>query len=648
MLKDLFQEKKFIRLLAALVVVLPFEFLSFADLHLPLILETGAFLIIAVIFGKKIFKEGFKSLLSLRFSDINLLMTIAVIGAWYLGELEEAAIIVILFSLAETMEDFGIEKSRFALDRLVSSIPRTAELKSGEKVTVEQVAVGAIIVIRNGDTIPCDGEVALGSSFVEEAAVTGEPFPKTKIAGDRVFAGSTAAQGYLEIRVTKDAKDSTLQKIVDLTFSATERKSKSQRFIEKFSQIYIPIILISAIGTLLVPTIVMGQPFAYWFAQAITLLIIACPCALVISTPVSIFSTVGNFSRKGIVVKGGLALEELGNARAIAFDKTGTLTKGIPVVADVVTFGGVSENALVGCIGGLELRSEHPLSRAVSEYASKKHYDLHASEGFKALPGKGVEGTCLVCAESHRCAGTLKYISEEHGSVPSEVLEKARKFEAEGKTVILLSNGLAVEGIIAFSDTIKEDAEQTIRSISSLGLTPVMLTGDASAAALFVGGLVGIKEVHASLLPEDKVTKIDELMKKYGGVVMVGDGVNDAPALARASVGVAMGAAGSDVAIENADIAIMNDRIALLPDIIASARKMVRIIRFNTALAVGVKFIFLGLAIVGQSTIIGAIVADVGVSVFVILNSLRLWGSKSDFVASRLSWKKHSNGESND
>lgn len=628
MLKDLLREKKFARLLIALLVVLPFEFLSFADYHLPFAIETAAFLFVAAIFGRKIFKEGFESLLSLRFSDINLLMTIAVIGAWYLGELEEAAIIVILFSLAELMEDFGIEKSRSALDQLVTAVPKTAELKNGEKVPVEQVSIGAIIIIRNGDTIPCDGEVIAGSSLVSEASVTGEPLPKTKIEGDRVFAGSTALQGYLEVRVTKIAKDSTLQRIVDLTFSATERKSKSQKFIEKFSRIYIPAVLLGAVGTLFVPTLVMDQPFVYWLAQAITLLIIACPCALVISTPISIFSAVGNFSRKGIVVKGGLALEELGKAGAVAFDKTGTLTKGIPVVTDVVTFGGVSEDALVGCIGGLELHSEHPLSRAVAEYAAKKRFDLHASEEFKAVPGKGVEGTCLVCAESHRCAGTLKYISEEHGTVPPEVIEDAKRFEAEGKTVILLSNGLTVEGIIAFSDTIKEDAGKTVRSLSALGITSVMLTGDAIAAAQYVAKRVGITEVHASLLPEDKVTKIDELMKKRKGVVMIGDGVNDAPALAHASVGVAMGAAGSDVAIENADIAIMNDQVLLLPDIIVTARKMVRIIRFNTALAVGVKFLFLVLAIAGKSTIIGAIVADVGISVFVILNSLRLWSAR--------------------
>lgn len=628
MFKELLHEKKFVYLLTALAVVLPFEFLSFADYHLPFAIETALFLFVAAIFGRKIFKRGFESMLSLRFSDINLLMTVAVIGAWYLGELEEAAIIVILFSLAEMMEDFGIEKSRSALDELVSSVPKTAELKNGEKVSVEQVGIGTIIVIRNGDIIPCDGEVVHGSSLVEEAAVTGEPFPKTKIAGDRVFAGSVAAQGYLEIRVTKIAKDSTLQKIVDLTFSAVQRKSKSQKFIEKFSQIYIPTVLVGAISTLLIPTLVMDKPFTYWLAQAITLLIIACPCALVISTPIGIFSTVGNLSRKGIVVKGGLALEELGKAHAIAFDKTGTLTKGVPVVTDVVTFGGVSENALVGCIGGLELHSEHPLSRAVSEYATKMGYDLHASEGFRALPGKGVEGTCLVCTESHRCAGTLKYISEKHGTVPLGVVESVRRFESEGKTVILVSNGLVVEGIIAFSDTIKEDAGETLRSLSAIGITPIMLTGDGTAAAQYVAGRVGIKEVHASLLPEDKVTKIDELMKKYNGVAMVGDGVNDAPALAHATVGIAMGAAGSGVAIENADIAIMNDRVLLLPDIIIAARKMVGIIRFNTILAVGIKFIFLGLAAVGESTIIGAIVADVGVSVFVILNSLRLWGTK--------------------
>lgn len=629
MIKILLKEKKFQRLLLAFLAIVPFEYLSLTGVHLPQVVEVGAFLAIALIFGREIFIKGFKSLLSLRFSNINLLMTVAVIGAFYLGELEEAAIIVILFSLGEFLEDFGIETSKSALQSLVEKTPKTAELKEGGTKPIEEIAVGTVIIVRNGGVVPLDCTVAQGSSLVDESAITGEPLPKTKVEGDAVFAGSVVREGYLELVVAKSAKDSTLQKILDLTFAASERKSKSQLFIQKFASIYTPVVLAVSVLLVVVPVVILGQPFDPWLVQALTLLIISCPCALVISTPVSVFSAVGNASKRGVVIKGGRFLEELGKIRAVALDKTRTITKGEPIVTDVVPFGHSSEEEVLGCLAGLETFSEHPISKSIIEYAKQKGIKLHPHQEFSATLGKGIKGVCMVCAESHRCAGTLQYITAEHGSVGKEVVEKAEMLARQGKTVIFVSSGDHIEGIVAVSDAIKEESADAIADLKKLGVTPFMLTGDSKEPAHFVAGKVGIQEVFASLLPEDKAKKIQELKERYGTVGMVGDGVNDAPSLALSDVGIAMGAAGSDIAIENADIAIMNDKLSFLPQLIVLSRRMNGIIKFNVSLAVVVKFVFMALAVAGYGTLIGAIIADVGVSIFVILNALRLFETKN-------------------
>lgn len=627
MINLLFKERKFRYLVLAFLAIIPFEYLSLTGRHVAYPMEVVTFLAIALTFGREIFIKGFRSLVSLRFSNINLLMTVAIIGAFYLGELEEAAIIVILFSLGEFLEDFGIETSKSALRSLVEKTPKTVELQEGSTVPVDQVLVGTIIIVRNGGIIPLDCVISKGSSLVDESAITGEPLPKTKIEGDTVFAGSVVREGYLELKIAKAAKDSTLQKILDLTFKASERKSKSQLFIQKFASIYTPLVLVVSIGLVIVPVLLLGQPFDVWLVQALTVLIISCPCALVISTPVSVFSAVGNASKRGVVIKGGRFLEELGKVKSIAFDKTRTITKGEPVVTDVIPFGHSTEEEVLACLAGLETFSEHPISKSIIAYAKENGIALHPHEKFAATPGKGVKGTCLVCEESHRCAGTLQYVTEEHGAVGQEIIKKAEELTRQGKTAIFVSSGNHIEGIVAVSDVIKEDSAEAIAGIRSLGLAPVMLTGDAKEPAEFVAQTVGIRNVFASLLPDGKSAKIEQLKKQYGSVAMVGDGVNDAPSLALSNVGIAMGAAGSDIAIENADIAIMNDRLSFLPDLIQLSRRMNSIIRFNVALAILVKFAFLALAIVGYSSLIGAIVADVGVSIFVILNALRLFES---------------------
>jgi len=629
MFKELLSSKKFIYLALAFLAIVPFEYLSLTGTHLPYVAEVVAFLTVAAVFGRQIFIKGFKSLVRLQFSNINLLMTVAIAGAFYLGELEEAAIIVILFSLGEFLEDFGIEKSKSALEALVEKTPKTATLKgSSELVPIETIAVGSVLIVRHGGIVPLDGIVADGSSLVDEAAVTGEPLPKTKTPGDFVFAGSVVTEGYLEITASKTAKDSTLQKILDLTFTAAQRKSKSQLFIQKFASIYTPAVLAVSILLVVIPVFVFGQPLDPWLVQALTLLIISCPCALVISTPVSIFSAVGNASKRGVVIKGGRFLEELGKIRAIALDKTRTITKGEPVVTDSIPFGNATKETVLSCLAGMETFSEHPIAKSIVDYAQKENIKIHAHQGFTAASGKGIQAKCLVCTDAHHCAGTLKYMQEQHGPISPEILEAAQTLEKDGKTLVVVSDGTVVVGIVAVADAIKEDSERAISDLKSIGVEPVMLTGDTASAAEYVGEQVGIKNIYASLLPQDKAKKIEELKQTYGSVAMVGDGVNDAPSLALADVGIAMGAAGSDVAIENADIAIMNDRLSSLPRLIGLSRRMNGIIRFNVSTAILVKFAFLGLALFGYGNLLGAIAADVGVSMFVIFNSLRLFNEK--------------------
>ncbi len=625
MFKELIQNKKFKYLLIALVAVIPFEALSLSGKHLPYLIELAALGLIVVIFGRDVFKKGLMSLWELRFSSINLLMTIAVIGAVAIGELEEAAIVIILFSLGNVLEDFGISRSKSSLQDLVNKTPKQATLKNGTVVSLTELVIDMIIIVKHGDIIPVDGTIVSGNSLVDESSITGEPLPKTKIIGDAVFAGSVASDGYLEVKVTKLSSESTLQKIINLTYDAAERKSNAQAFIEKFAQYYTPLILLSSILLVVIPVFIFHEPFQKWFIQALTLLIISCPCALVISTPVSVFSAVGNASRKGVVIKGGRFLEEMGKIKAIAFDKTRTITKGTPIVTDVIPFGDNTEQDVISCLSGLETFSEHPISKSIIAYAAEKKLNLHTFDSYKATSGKGVEGVCLVCTDSHRCAGTLAYMRDEHGAIDDSITKKAGELENQGKTIIFVSNGKEIKGIVGVSDEIKKDSARAIAELKKIGITPIMLTGDTAAPAQAVANNVGIEEVYASLLPEDKVARIQEIKKKYGSVAMVGDGVNDAPALATASVGIAMASAGSDVAIENADIAIMNDKLSALPELISIAQKSNGIIRFNIAFALITKIGFLGLAVSGNANLVMAIVADVGVTIFVVINSLRLY-----------------------
>lgn len=631
-MRELLKNIKFRWLIISLAITIPFLILSFFNIHAYIWIELPIFLIITLLAGRRIFLNGLKGLIRFKFSNINFLMTIAVAGAFYLGQFEEAVIIVVLFAIGESLEDYGIKRSKKSLESLIEKTPKTALLKKEDsEVNIEVLEIGDIIVVKPGDIIPMDGNIIYGNSLVDESSITGEPIPKNKYESDSVYAGTVNGNGYLEIEITGKVKDNTLSKIIDLTYKAAGKKISSQRFIERFAKFYTPAVIITAILIVVVPVFILKNPFDYWFTQALTLLIISCPCALVISTPVTVFSALGNATKNGVLIKGGKFLEDMGRIRVIAFDKTRTLTHGIPEVSDIITFNGFKKKDVLACAAGLEVFSNHPIAGCLIKKAKELGIDTHRFNDFESVTGKGLKGECTVCDNSIHSLGNLKFIMEQQDiKVDKEVLQKIEGLEKQGKTVVVMSEHKTIKGIIGISDTIRKEALLISDELEKLKIKPVILTGDTAPAARFIGSSLKINEIKASLLPQKKAEEIERLKGKYKYVAMLGDGVNDAPALASASVGISMGSVGSDIAIENSDIALMNDNLEALPYLVKLGRKSSRVIIFNITSAVVIKFIVLFLAIFGLSNLTLAIFADVGVTIFVILNGLRLFGFLPD------------------
>ncbi|MBC7798582.1 MAG: cation-translocating P-type ATPase [Pyrinomonadaceae bacterium] len=627
----MWQDKKFLWLLFSVAVVAIFEFLALSGIHLPRFAAIPFFAGIIIAIGWKILLSGFRALFKLNFRSINLLMVIAVFGAFYLGEYEEAAVVIVLFALGESLESFGIKRSKSALQELIDRTPKTVVIKNerGERqeLPLEQIKVNDVLIIKPSDMIALDAKIIVGASSIDESTITGEPLPRDKHIGDLVFAGTLNLQGYLEAEVLKTATDTTLAKIITTTFAATKTKAETQKFIEKFSSYYTPTIIVIAALITIIPTFLLSQPFDVWFERAITILVIACPCALVISTPISIYAAIGNSSKRGILVKGGKYIEAIGKIKVVAMDKTRTLTYGKPKVTDVLPFGEISREHLLACAAGIETYSEHPLATAIVEAANLEKLDFHQVENFQAVLGKGAKADCVVCYDKHHCIGKLQFITEEH-AVKDEIIEQVERLQRMGKTSIVVAGTSQVEGIIALTDEIKPESRRSVRELQKLGIEIVMLTGDNLAQAEKVAFEVGITHVKAEMLPEDKAAAITELLQKFGAVAMVGDGVNDAPALALSNVGIAMGAAGSDTAIEAANVAILNDRLELIPYLVRLGRRAILTIKINTAFAIATKVVFVTLAIAGFSSLALAIFADVGVTILVILNSLRILNFK--------------------
>ena len=548
---------------------------------------TALYLLSMLSGGLFVLKSALNGLVKQRFLNINFLVAVASIGALYIGQYAEAASVIFFFMLAEYFEDFGIERSRRALETLIKKSPKNATLVDGKKVPVEEVRIGHIVIVRPGDLIPLDGKVVKGLSAADEAAITGESVPVDKREGSTVFAGTINLNGYLEIEVTKESKNSTFSKIVELVGKAQASRAPAQEFIDRFAKYYTPAVVGLAIVIAIVPPLLFAGSFDEWLYRAIVLLVIACPCALVISTPVAIASAIGGASRKGILVKGGKYLEQLGKVKAVAFDKTKTLTYGEPVVTDVVTFNGFSEEEVLADAAGIEIFSSHPLSQSILAFVESRNIEPHAMDTYQNVSGKGGKATCLVCNDLEHCIGNLKMI-EAHSSATKEVLEKVEMLERDGKTVVLISEGSTVMGALAISDKIRAESKQAVAELKRLNVSVAMLTGDNVHTAQYVARELDIDDVYASLLPDEKVKRIEELKGTYQSVAMVGDGVNDAPSLVTSNVGIAMGVGGSDVAIESADVALMNSNIGNIPTAINLGRRPMRTIKQNITAALGV------------------------------------------------------------
>ena len=618
------KDKKFIFLLSAIIIVVALEVLSIIGIHIPMPYAPFVFAIFILGIGYNVLWNGVKAIFKLQFSNINLLLLIAVIGAFYLKEFPEAAVLVVLYVLGERLEDIGIENSKSALDELVSKAPKTAFVKTeNANIPIDKIAVGTIIQVKPGEMIPLDGKIISGETAVDEAAITGEPIPKDKYIGDNLFAGTLNKNGFIEIETTKLSVDTTFSKIIRLTFEAQGNKSDTQKFIQQFAKYYTPAMLLLSVLLFVIPVFVLEQDFDKWLQQAITLLVIACPCALVISTPVAIYAAIGNASAKGALVKGGKYLEALANIKAIALDKTRTITFGNPIVSDVFPLNGTSREELLACTAGAEIFSEHPLAQAIVDASKKEGFEPHKTEGFKSIMGKGATAKCLVCEDETIYVGKLDFI-KEHQPIDKEAEKIVEQLSSQGKTSVVVSFGEGVAGIIGLMDEIKPDSAAALKEIEAMGIEPIMLTGDNEKAGNYVAQQVGIKKIFGGMLPENKAEKIKELLREYKFVAMVGDGINDAPALAQSTVGIAMGAAGSDTAIETANIALMNDKLSLIPFLIRLSKKTLSRIKYNTIGAIAVKLIFITLAFVGYSNLVFAIAADVGVTLVVILKSLQL------------------------
>ncbi|HEX9652569.1 MAG TPA: cation-translocating P-type ATPase [bacterium] len=564
-------------------------------------------------------RAGWASIRRLRFT-MDALMTMAIVGAIIIAEYIEAASLAFLFSLAELLESFAVERARNSLRALMKLTPETACVKHGESeiaLPVAQVEIGDLLIIRPGEKVPLDGEVVSGYSSLDQSPITGESVPVSKEVGETVFAGSINVEGYLEVRVSKRSENSMLARIIHMVEEAESQKAPSERFVERFSRIYTPTVVALAVVVAIVPPLFLGGAFNAWFVKALTLLVIACPCALVISTPVSVVSALTNASRNGVLIKGGVYLEEMSRIKVIAFDKTGTLTKGQLKVTDVVSLNGMPEIEVLRLAASLESRSSHPIARAIVDAADGT--PLQAIAGFESLPGKGIRGT--VNGEQYHI-GRPELFSRSGLNLPSQELQSLQQ---AGKTTMLVGSEKAIVGIIALQDEIRGDAREMVRQLQAAGKEVVMITGDNPETAKAIASELGICHYHAALLPEDKVKEIKLLEKKHGKVAMVGDGVNDAPALAAATVGVAMGVAGTDTALETAHIALMSDDLSKLPYLIELSRRAQRVIKQNIWASIVIKFtlaigVFPGLV----SLVMAVVIGDMGASLGVTSNAMRL------------------------
>jgi len=575
----------------------------------------------ALIGGWNFFPKAVRAVRRLRL-DMNFLMTVAIFGALLIGEPIEAAAIAALFSLAELLESTAVVRARRAVEELVRLSPEQACLVRADgveqRVPTSELRKGHRVRVRPGEMIPIDGRVSDGESSVNQATVTGESVPVAKERGDTVYAGTSVIDGFLEVEATTDAGDTTLDRIISLVHQAEQQRAPIEQFVTRFARYYTPAVTILAAATMLLPPLLGFGAGLDWFTRGLTLLVIACPCALVIATPVTVVSALTTAARHGVLVKGGQHLEALGSTCAMAFDKTGTLTTGRLIVSEAEALGERSPEDIVALAAAVEHRSEHPIARAIVEHAEGRGLDLNTPvSDFEARAGRGV----IAKVDGRLVAvGTPALFPERE--LPSRFIE----LEEAGKTVVLVADDGQFVGLIALADALRAEAETVLRQLRHAGVhEQVILTGDQEAVARTIARSLGVSDVRAGLLPEDKVAAVEELKRRHHVVAMVGDGINDAPALAAASLGIAMGGAGSPAAIETADVALMADDLRMLPYAVRVARLARRLVRFNIALALGLKMILAAGAIGGVVTLMVAVLlGDMGASLTVTLNAMRI------------------------
>ncbi len=556
--------------------------------------------------------------------DMNLLMAIAVVGAVAIGEWFEAATVTFLFAVSLALEAWSVGRARRAVEALLAIAPPTARVLSADGTQTEVPAVdvlaGTLILAKPGDRIALDGTVRKGESQVNQAPITGESLPVDKGPGADVFAGTINGSGALEIEVTRVSGETTLAQIIRMVGEAQSRRAPSEQWVDRFALVYTPVIFGLAIAVAVIPPL-FGANFGEWFYRALVLLVIGCPCALVISTPVSIVASLASAARNGVLVKGGAFIEAPGRVRVIALDKTGTLTQGTPRVVEIKALGTHTEDELLRAAVAIEAHSDHPLARAIMEYAASRHVTAPPATDVRAVDGRGV--TAQFEGKQY-WLGSHRYLEELGQETPS-VHDQLETMSAPGRTAVIVGTSDHVCGFFGLADAVRPESVEAIKEMRRLGVEHVvMLTGDNRATADNIARETGVDDVRAELLPADKVTAVEGLVQRYGTVAMIGDGVNDAPAMGRATIGIAMGAAGSDAAIEAADIALMSDDLSKLPWLIGHSRRTLAIIRQNVVLSLGVKVVFLALTMFGTASLWSAIAADMGVSLLVVANALRL------------------------
>jgi Cd2+/Zn2+-exporting ATPase len=573
--------------------------------------------------GTSTYKKGWIALKNLNL-NINALMAIAVTGAVLIGQWPEAAMVMVLFTLAEMIEAMSLDRARNAIRGLMEMTPDKANVLQADgtwkELEAATITIGMTARVAPGERIPLDGELTKGQSAVNQAPITGESIPVAKAIGDKVFGGTINETGSFEYRITAVQTDSTLSRIIRAVEDAQGSRAPTQRFVDSFAKIYTPVVFIIALGVALLPPLMLGLEWMPWIYKALVLLVIACPCALVVSTPVTVVSGLAAAAKAGILIKGGVYLEEGRKLKSLALDKTGTITQGKPVVTDIVSLSGEESQAmrLAAMLAG---RSDHPVSAALSNYfKSQSTLVLEDVTDFEAITGRGVKGRI---GNQWYYLGNHRLV-EELGICNVATEAALNKLEAEGKTAVIISNETTPLAVIAVADTVRESSRQAIVELHALGIRTLMLTGDNDLTAKAIAKSVGIDDARGNLLPEDKLSVINEELSKYGTVGMVGDGINDAPALAKSSIGFAMGAAGTDTALETADVALMDDDLRKIPHFIRLSIKAAGILKQNIIIALSIKAVFLVLAFMGVATLWMAVFADMGASLIVVFNGLRL------------------------